>query len=146
MMDSFGPRIVKFGAKPPRPEQIRRTLKFKDYLGLALPTPPLHVDWTRGFNWNWGMMLNDQLGICTEAKKGHALQIWTLCQNRMFTVADSVVLNAYEVDAGYVPGDPSTDSGEVIIDNLNGWRKNGFGGVSLMAYAAITSPFLITTP
>jgi hypothetical protein len=47
------------------------------------------------------------------------------------------VLAAYEADAGYVPGDPSTDQGENELDTLNAWRQNGFGGVEISAYAAI---------
>jgi hypothetical protein len=127
----------KLGRKPSRPDQLKRTLKFKDYLGLALPAPPPRVDWSRGFNINYGMMLNDTLGDCTEAKRGHAVQIWTLDNGRMVTVPDSVVLAAYEADGGYVPGNPSTDQGESLIDNLNDWRANGFGGVSLTAYASV---------
>jgi hypothetical protein len=131
------PRQQRFGRNPSRPDQLKRRLMFKDYLGLALPAPPPRVDWSRGFAINWQMFLNDTLGCCTEAKKGHAVQIWTLDNGRMVTVPDSVVLQAYETDGGYIPGDPSTDQGESMIDNLNDWRANGFGGVELDAYTAI---------
>lgn len=125
---------LKLGKKPPRLDS--RTLKLEKYTS-ALPAPPSRVDWTRGFNINYGMMLNDTLGDCTEAKKGHAVQVWSLCNGRMVTVPDSVVLAAYEADGGYVPGDPSTDNGEDMLTNLNDWRKNGFGGAALTAFAAI---------
>lgn len=130
-------RHRKFGAKPPIASKVNRLLKFSDYLGLALPAPPSRVDWTRGFAINYGMALNDSLGDCTEAKKVHAIQTWTLCNGRMVTTPDAVTLAAYEADGGYVPGDPSTDNGEDIISNLNAWRKNGFGGVPLTGYAAV---------
>jgi hypothetical protein len=103
----------------------------------ALPAPPPRVDWTRGFNFDYRMMLNDSLGDCTEAAKGHGIQVWTLCNGRMVTEPDSVVLANYEANGGYVPGDSSTDQGENELDTLNAWRKNGFGGVPLSAYAAI---------
>ena len=131
----FGVKRRLFGKKPARFD--KRTLKFGSYLTPALPTPPPRVDWTRGFNIDWSMLLNDSLGDCTEAAKGHGLQVWGLCNGRMVTVPDSTVLAAYEANAGYVPGDASTDQGENELDTLNAWRKNGFGGAALSAYAAI---------
>jgi hypothetical protein len=128
-----GPR--KFGKHPPKTDA--RTLRIEKYFTAKLAPPPLRADWTRGFRIDYGTMLNDTLGDCTEAKKGHAIQCWTLCNGRMVTVPDDAVLAAYEADAGYVPGDPATDQGENMLDNLNAWRKNGFGGHALMAYAAI---------
>ena len=127
--------LRKFGKKPPRFDP--RTLRIEHYFTSALPPAPSRVDWSRGFNINYGMMLNDTLGDCTEAKKGHAVQVWTLCNGRMVTVPDSVVLAAYEADGGYVPGDPSTDNGEDMLTNLNDWRQSGFGGHELAAFAAI---------
>jgi hypothetical protein len=132
---SFGVKTRLFGKKPLRLD--KRTLQFGKYMTPALPAPPSRVDWSRGFNINYSMMLNDSLGDCTEAAKGHGIQIWTLCNGRLVTVPDSVVLAAYEADSGYVPGDPSTDQGEDELTTLNDWRQNGFGGVSLTAYAAI---------
>jgi hypothetical protein len=125
----------KLGKKPARFD--KRTLQFGKYTTPALPPPPSRIDWSLGFNINWSMMLNDSLGDCTEAAKGHAVQVWTLCNGRMVTVHDSTVLAAYKADAGYIPGDPSTDNGENELDTLNAWRQNGFGGVPLSAYAAI---------
>lgn len=127
--------VRKLGKKAPRLDP--RTLKIERYFLPTLPPPPPRVDWSRGFAFDYGMMLNDTLGDCTEAKKGHAVQIWTLCNGRMVTVPDSVVLAAYEADAGYVPGDPSTDNGEDMLTNLNDWRANGFGGNALTAFASI---------
>jgi hypothetical protein len=129
------PALRKLGEKAPRFDP--RTLKIERYFTSALPAPPSRVDWSRGFNINYGMALNGTLGDCTEAKKVHAIQCWTLCNGRMVTVPDSVVLAAYEADGGYVPGDPSTDNGEDMLTNLNGWRQNGFGGHPLSAFAAI---------
>lgn len=125
----------RMGRRPARRD--RRTLLFGNYVTPQLPAPPPRVDWTRGFSFNYGMMLNDQLGDCTEAAKGHAIQVWTLDNGRMITTPDSAVLAAYEANAGYVPGDPSTDVGENELDTLNAWRQNGFGGIPLTAYAAI---------
>ncbi len=138
----------KFGQRPSSPENIRRSLKFGSYITPALPAPPPRVDWTRGFRFDWGMALNGPnsyaplgapagVGDCTEAKKVHIIQTWTLCNGRMKNIPDSVTAAAYELDGSYVPGDPSTDNGEDMISNLNAWRKNGFGGVPLTAYASV---------
>lgn len=127
--------IRKLGKKAPRLDA--RTLKIERYFLPTLPPAPPRVDWSRGFSFNYGMMGNDTLGDCTEAKKGHAVQVWTLCNGRMVTIPDSVILAAYETDGGYVPGNPSTDNGEDMLTNLNDWRANGIGGHALQAFASI---------
>jgi hypothetical protein len=121
------PTLRKLGKKPPRVD--RRTLKLGKYLTAALPPAPTRCDWSRGFNINYGMMLNDSLGCCVEAAKGHAEQIWTLCNGRLVT--------APEANGGYVPGNPSTDNGEVELDSLNAWQKNASGLSPISAFAAI---------
>jgi hypothetical protein len=119
------------------PKFSKKMLHFEDYATKALPAPPARADWTRGLNINYSMMLNDTLGCCVEAAKGHAIQTLTLDNGRMSTVPDSVVLSNYEANAGYVPGDPSTDNGEVEVDSLTAWQKGNFGGFKLDAYAGL---------
>ena len=41
----------------------------------------------------------------------------------------------YENWDGYVPGNPSTDTGGIELDVLNDWQKQGFAGHALMAFA-----------
>ncbi len=127
-----------------------RTLQLARYLtaagqaqaGQALPgqaqpiQPPASVDYTCGIR-DWGMMLNDQLGCCTIAAVGHAVQTWTANASQELTVPDSTILEYYEKWDGYNPANPSTDQGGVELDVLNDWRQQGFGGVSLDAYAEI---------
>lgn len=126
----------KLGKKPPKFD--RRTLQFGTYLTSKLPTPPARVDWSRGFDIDYGMYLNDQLGCCVEAAKAHGEQIWTLDNGRMVTVPDSTVLGNYELNGGYVPGDAGTDNGENELDSLKAWRKSSMSGYSpLAAFAAI---------
>jgi len=119
------------------PKFSKKMLHFEDYATRALPAPPPRTDWTRGFDINWSMFLNDQLGICVSSAKGHALQTLTLDNGRMVTVPDSVVLADYEQNGGYVPGDPSTDNGENEVDSLTAWQKSDFGGFKLDALAGI---------
>lgn len=111
-----------------------RTLALGAYLTPSLPAPPSAKDWTGGVT-SWGMMLNDQLGCCTIAGVGHAVQVWTANTGTMQTVADAVIERYYEQWDGYVSGDDSTDNGGVELDVLNNWRKRGFAGNRLLAYA-----------
>jgi hypothetical protein len=111
-----------------------RTLMLGDYLTSSIPPPPVTADWTKGIS-GWGMMLNDQLGDCTIAGCGHAVQVWTANTGGIATVPDSTVEAMYEKWDGYVPGDASTDTGGVELDVLNDWRQQGFGGHALLAFA-----------
>ena len=94
------------------------------------------MDYTRGIT-TWGMMLNDQLGCCTIAAVGHAVQAWTANADVELTVPDSVILQYYEQWDGYNPANPSSDQGGVELDVLNNWRQQGFNGQTLDAYVAI---------
>lgn len=111
-----------------------RTLALAKYLKPSLPPPPPAKDWTNGHA-NWGMMLNDQLGDCTIAGVGHAIQVWTVNNGGIVTVPDKVIESFYERWDGYVPGDPSTDNGGVELDVLADWRKTPVAGHTLLAFA-----------
>jgi hypothetical protein len=111
-----------------------RTLKLSRYMLPALPSPPASVNWTKGIA-SWGMMLNDQLGCCTVAGVGHAVQVFTANAGAETTVSDSTVLGYYEQWDGYIDGDPTTDNGGIELDVLNDWQKNGFDGHELLAFA-----------
>jgi hypothetical protein len=111
-----------------------RTLALGKYLTPGLPPPPAQADWTKGTT-SWGMMLNDKLGDCTIAGAAHAVQVWTVNNGDMTTVPDATVESFYSQWDGYVPGDSSTDRGGVELDVLNDWKKNGFAGHALEAFA-----------
>ena len=117
---------LKLGKRPRRHDV--RTLMMARYLTGALPAAPARVDYTHGIA-DWGMMLNDQLGCCTIAAVGHAVQTWTAnAIGRELTVPDSAILATYEKWDGYNPTDPSTDLGGVELDVLKAWRQQGFDG------------------
>ena len=111
-----------------------RTLAFGKYLTPALPPPPPAADWTKVIT-NWGMMLNDHLGDCTIAGCAHAVQVWTANTGSIVTVPDPTVLSYFEQWDGYNPADPNSDAGGVELDVLNDWKKNGFAGHPLLAFA-----------
>jgi len=117
-------RAMKLGKRPPKRDA--RTLRLARYLGAGLAAPPSMIDWTAGLT-AWGMMLNDQLGDCTIAAVGHAVQAWTACEGSELTVPDWAVLDYYEAWDGYIAGDPASDQGGVEVDVLNQWRQYGFG-------------------
>jgi hypothetical protein len=123
---------MKLGRKAVKTDT--RTLKLRDYLTATLPPPPPAADWTKGIT-GWGMMLNDQLGDCTIAACGHAVQVWTANTGTILTVPDSSIEAMYEKWDGYVPGDASTDTGGVELDVLNDWRQQGLDGHTLLAFA-----------
>jgi hypothetical protein len=130
---------MKLGKRPRRHDV--RTLQMARYLTAAVQAqplqPPASVDYTHGIT-DWGLMLNDQLGCCTIAAIGHAVQAWTASAlGRELTVPDSTILKYYEKWDGYDPANPASDQGGVELDVLNEWRQQGFDGVSLDAYVEI---------
>lgn len=119
----YDPTKVKLGKKAAKIDP--RTLKLAKYFTPDLPPPPPAVDYTGGVT-DFGVMLNDRLGICTISACGHAEQIWSIAADGAdseYTPPDSLILQKYEQWCGYVPGDPSTDQGGVEIDVLNSWHK-----------------------
>jgi len=134
---------MKLGKKPRRYD--RRTLRLARYLTPALPPPPPAVT-NSGNVTNWGMMLNgpntygkgvpsDGLGDCTIAGVAHTIQVWTLSKGSEVTVPDSTVLQFYERWDGYNPSNPASDQGGEELQVLKDWRKQGFSGNPLMAFA-----------
>lgn len=126
------PATCKLGKGPARHGKLRLAAYLKD----DLPPAPEAVDWTAGLS-SWGMMGNDSYGDCVFAAGAHAIQSWTLnaglpTQSRIQrTMSDAAVLSYYSQWAGYVPGDPATDNGFVILDFLNLWKADAYGGVLL---------------
>ncbi len=126
----WGPR--KLGRKAIKTDS--RTLKLGKYLTTGLPAPPPTADWTKGIT-SWGMMLNDTLSDCTIAGCGHAVQVWTANTGKEVTLPNASIEKYYEKWDGYVRGDPSTDNGGIELDVLNDWKKQGFAGNTLTAFA-----------
>jgi hypothetical protein len=86
---------------------------------------------------DFGMMMNDQLGDCTCAAVGHAIQAWTARNNREIVIPDAEIVALYSAVGGYVPGDESTDNGAVEADVLDYWMHTGIAGHKLDSYAVI---------
>src|SRR5450631_1657409 len=105
--------------------------------GLTLP---LAVNYANGMSANLGMMMNDILGCCVEACQGHSEQVWSFNSsigNRMTTPSDAQIEAAYELEGGYVPGNPSTDQGTVIQVALQDWLNNPIADNEIVGFVEI---------
>jgi hypothetical protein len=125
---------MKLGKRAPRHDP--RTLRLSRYLTPALTPPPIRAGYVEKVP-TWPMYLNDRLGDCVIAAAGHMIQDWTTYAGKEVTITDKDVLIGYEHVGGYVPGDPSTDNGCVILDALKYWRSTGFGKHKIAAYMAV---------
>ena len=113
-----------------------RTLRMARYLTPILPPPPDSVDWSKGLT-AWGMLMNDTLGDCTIAGALHAIEGWGLNSGHPLTFTDQDALAYYERFDGYNPADPTTDTGGILLDVLNAWKKQGINGHTVSAYASV---------
>jgi hypothetical protein len=98
---------------------------------------PVEVDYMSGLPSSLGAMLNDELGDCTCAAAGHAIQLWTFNTASMVTPPDSAIEELYEEAGGYVPGDPSTDNGCVEQEVLTDWLNDPIAGNELTAFVEV---------
>ena len=113
-----------------------RTLCMARYLTTELPAPPDSVDWSHGQT-SWGMLMNDRLGDCTIAGALHAIQGWMINLGTALIFNDQDALTYYRLFDGYVPSDPSTDTGGILLDVLNKWKQLGINGHTISAYASV---------
>lgn len=126
------------GRLPPRPDQMRKALRFARYvIASQLPPPPPSNQWSTKPGPNWGMMVNDQLGDCTCAAMGHQLQAWTGNVGTEFTAPDPAIVQAYSAISGYNPQTGANDNGAVIQDALNYWRTQGVAGHTIAAFVMV---------
>ena len=119
-------------------------LAVKPLLGLPvfgtytqkLAPPPISANYSGSLK-QLGMMLNNNIGDCTIAACGHAIETWTsLTEPSEVVLPDSVIQQLYE-KFGYVPGDPNTDNGAAATDVLKYWYNNPIQGHKLSAFASI---------
>jgi hypothetical protein len=78
---------------------------------------------------------------CVEAAQLHVIQQWTHYAGTELVPTTNDAIRLYSAEGGYVPGQPNTDNGTVILDALNYWRKTGVAvGTALhkiTAYVAV---------
>jgi hypothetical protein len=126
----------RLGKKPAQP--ARRQLLLSPHM-INLPAPPASVDYgleARGAQ--YPMYGNDQLGDCVEAGIGHQIGQYTLHATgteALFTT-DQIV-GEYSAITGYNPADPNSDQGTYTQDAMTYWRKSGFVGHQIVAFASL---------
>lgn len=126
---------VKLGKKPPKHDM--RMPMLARYTA-NLPPAPAQCNWLKGQeNTDFGMMMNAELGDCTCAGMGHAIQTWTFAATeKMVTLPDSVILARYEI-FGCRPANPSSDQGAIETDVLNYWLKTPLEGHAIDGYVPL---------
>lgn len=131
----FDHATVKLGKKPPKHD--KRVPMLARYTA-NLPPAPAQCNWLKGLEaTDFGMMMNAELGDCTCAGMGHAIQTWThAATGKMVTLPDSAILARYEV-FGYRQDDPSSDQGAIETDVLNVWLKAPFEGYAIDGYVSL---------
>jgi hypothetical protein len=127
----------KLGRLPQHSRETHPRVMLEDHVNFTkLPKVPSLVDRASKVS-SWPMYLNDQLGDCTCAAVGHAIQAFTAYASAEVTIPSNSVLSLYEAVGGYVPGDPSTDQGCNEQDILTYWNKTGVNGHKISAFAEI---------
>jgi len=132
-------RNIRFkGGRLPA-EPARPHLKFGTYLSPELPAPPVSADWLSPVPVaDWGVLGNADYGDCTCAGVGHKrIGDVFVNQGRVLKVTDKDALALYSAVTGFDPNDPATDQGAVCQDVLDYWRKNGFLGEKIVAFAKV---------
>jgi hypothetical protein len=91
---------------------------------MVMPAP---VNWSTNMDpGSIGMMLNDELGCCTISAVYHLIQVWSfVTTGKMLTESDAMVLLAYRMIDGYVPGNPATDQGGIMQHVMRWWLRKG---------------------
>lgn len=128
----------KLGKRKPRVDA--RTPRIREFLQPVHLDAPSKQDWAAaGRVGYWGMMLNDSLGDCVIAAKGHAIILYTTLtgHHKNVILPDNVILQGYEAVGGYVPGKPSTDNGCDMLTAAQYYQSSGFGGHRISAFATV---------
>ena len=131
--------LPKLGKKAARIDS--RTLAFGNYSTVELPAPPDAYDWSAKVP-AWGMMANDRWGDCTCAAVAHQVMSWNADCGKIITFSDAETLALYSAITGFDPATGLNDNGANELDVLNYWRKTGFNGHMLGAYASLESSVL----
>jgi len=130
---------MKLGRVRSPEHKINKCLNLAKYIDLsALPVVPDNLDWIKNLpsTYDFGSMLNNEIGDCGLAAPAHKIQIDTLvATGNMVTISDSDVLKAYKDVSGYNPNDPSTDVGVNMVDTCNYLKSTGIGGHKIVGYA-----------
>lgn len=128
--------MVKLGKLPAK--QDSRTLRLSRYFMPQLPEPPEKCEWSKRVP-DFPMYANDEIGDCAIAGPAHQVQTWTHNDDDSpdFNPTDEQVISGYSRCGGFVPGNPATDNGCVMLDVMKIWRHEGLFGRKIGAFASV---------
>jgi hypothetical protein len=149
----------KGGKKAPHPATTNPRIYVDDFFDqptlrkwyATQNTSEVIVDWTGGIPIDgWGMDANGPdptapaaiaatgVGCCGCAAADHWQMANDAANARTYKSWGSTsVVELYERWGGYVLGDPSTDNGTNLQDNLTSWRHEPVNGIELAGFGAI---------
>jgi hypothetical protein len=131
---------MKLGRNPSNPKAVAKVPHIKNHLKTTHLVSPNAQNWGRTAWVNyWGMMLNDSLGDCVIAAKGHGIILYTTLVGNHHNVilTDQQILAGYEAVGGYVPGQPNTDQGCDMLTAAQYYVNVGYGGHRISTFAAV---------
>lgn len=126
---------LKLGKKPAKFDA--RTLQLTQAMKAVLPPVPKEWDYDQYFKVPTPMFLNDQLGDCVIAGRGHqTLRLENIEQKCCISISDQ------DVKAEYFKESYGQDSGLVMLDSLKSWRNDGWPAAgntySIHAFASVS--------
>lgn len=133
-------RNVQFKGGRNRPQPAKPALHYRSLKHPApRPAPPASFDWVGAVPGEaWGMQGNDQYGDCTCAGVAHKrIGDVFVNQGKTLDVPVAATLKLYSAVTGFRADDPSTDQGALCQDVLAYWRKHGFQGEKIVAFAKV---------
>ena len=110
-----------------------RTLLFQNY--VSLPSIPISSN-NREKITTLGAMGNLQLGDCTEATSGHAIQACSANNNNQIIIPDADIIAQYSLDSGYDPKTGARDNGCYDLDVIKRLADTGLAGHKVIAYTS----------
>jgi hypothetical protein len=124
---------LKLGKLAPRIDS--RTLQLTQAMKAVLPPIPPEWDFDQNFKVPYPMFLNDKIGCCVIAGRGHqTLRFEAIEQRQVIDISDQEIKTEYFAESG------GADSGLVMLDSLKAWRKGwAIGGkeYTIDAFATI---------
>jgi len=111
--------IFKLGKKPPRRD--RRNLPLKSIIRARVAVPDEYDFDAAHSGVPTPIFANDRLGDCVIAGRAHqTLRFELVEQEKVLRISDNDVVREYLLETGGV------DTGLIVLDSLNRWRKRGW--------------------
>lgn len=124
-----------YGKNAPHPAETHPRVALGMYLYAAVASEV--VDWASTVT-AWPMYDNAQIGDCTCAALGHAIQAWTTYgQGETVTLPLDAVLTLYSAVTGFDPRTGANDTGAIEQDVLAFVHNYGIGGHKIRAFAQV---------